>query len=117
MRRQLHAVGRCRGAAEAFGVADVVAFLAEAEAVPAGARGLLALPYLLGERAPWWNPDPRGALVGLRREHGRAEITRALVEGVGQQFALVRDAVIEAGGQVRSVRATGGLCCTTQDYE
>ena len=68
----------------------------------------MALPYLLGERAPWWQPGLTGALVGLRRSHGRAEITRAVVEGVAQQLALVRDAVLESGAEVRKVRATGG---------
>lgn len=88
--------------------ADVAALLNEAAEVPAGARGLVALPYLLGERAPWWESGVTGALVGLRRIHGRAEITRALVEGVAQQLALVRDAVVDAGADVHTVRATGG---------
>ncbi|GDY30695.1 gluconokinase [Gandjariella thermophila] len=94
-------------AADAFDV-KVGDLLAEAEAVPAGARGVFALPYLLGERAPWWDPDLRAALVGLRREHGRAEIARALVEGVAQQLALVQDAVAATGAPVESVRVTGG---------
>ncbi|GAA1338812.1 gluconokinase [Saccharothrix algeriensis] len=93
-------------AAEAFG-ADVVTLLDEAAAVPPGASGITALPYLLGERAPWWDPDARSALVGLRREHGRAEITRALVEGVAQQVALVLDAV-RSVADVHAVRVTGG---------
>lgn len=94
-------------AAETFGI-EVGALLDEACKVPAGAEGLIALPYLLGERAPWWQPGLTGSLVGLRRSHGRPEITRAVVEGVGQQLALVRDAVLEAGAEVRAVRATGG---------
>ena len=94
-------------AAEAFGV-DVADLLDEALAVPPGADGLLALPYLLGERAPWWEAGLTGALVGLRRSHGRAEITRAVVEGVAQQLALVKEAVLDAGAEVRAVRATGG---------
>lgn len=94
-------------ASEVFGV-PVADLLAEAEAEPPGAAGLLALPYLLGERAPWWDPDPRAVLVGLRREHGRAVITRAMVEGVGQQLALVLDAVRDAGAAVHEIRATGG---------
>jgi gluconokinase len=87
---------------------DVATLLSEAAEVPAGARGLVALPYLLGERAPWWEPDLTGALVGLRRIHGRAEITRALVEGVAQQLALVRDAVLDSGDEINAVHATGG---------
>ncbi len=94
-------------AAETFNV-DVGDLLDEAATVPVGANGLLSLPYLLAERAPWWDPDPRATLVGLRKEHGRAEITRALVEGVGQQLALVLDAVRSAGARVDTVRVTGG---------
>lgn len=88
--------------------AEMATLLSEAAEVPVGARGLLALPYLLGERAPWWESDLTGALVGLRRIHGPAEITRALVEGVAQQLALVRDAVLDSGADIDAVRATGG---------
>ncbi|MFR9728993.1 gluconokinase [Saccharopolyspora sp. MS10] len=94
-------------AADAFGV-EVGPLLDEALRVPAGADGLLALPYLLGERAPWWEAGLTGAFVGLRKAHGRAEMTRAVVEGVAQQLALVKDAVHDAGAEVRAVRATGG---------
>jgi gluconokinase len=66
--------------------------------------GLVALPYLLGERAPWWDPTAHAALLGLRREHTPQQITKALVEGVCQQLALVLDAV----PHVESLRITGG---------
>lgn len=95
-------------AAETFGDVPIEQLLAEAARIEPGAEGLIALPHLLAERAPWWNPDTRGALIGLRRGHGRAAITRAMVEGVGQQLALVRDSVLAAGAQVTTVRATGG---------
>jgi gluconokinase len=94
-------------AADTFG-ASVGDLLDEAAAVPVGANGLLALPYLLAERAPWWDPDPRASLIGLRREHTRADVTRALVEGVGQQLALVLDAVRSTGAEVGRIRVTGG---------
>lgn len=94
-------------AADSFGL-DVADLLDEAADVEPGADGLIALPYLLGERAPWWESGLTGALVGLRYAHGRAELARALVEGVAQQLALVRDAVVDAGAQVSGVRATGG---------
>ena len=84
------------------------ALLAEAEAVPVGSEGLLCLPYLLGERAPWWRPGLRGAYVGLRREHGRGHLVRAAVEGVCQQLALVHDALRGNGPEITEVRATGG---------
>jgi gluconokinase len=90
--------------------ADLIdaALLEEAAEVPAGSDGLLCLPYLLGERAPWWRSGLTGAYLGLRRYHRRPHLVRAAVEGVCQQLALVRDAVSDAGSAVREVRATGG---------
>ena len=84
------------------------ALVEEAATVPAGSDGLLCLPYLLGERAPWWRPGLTGAYLGLRREHRRPHLVRAAVEGVCQQLALVLDAVTDTGVPVREVRATGG---------
>ncbi len=94
-------------ASETFGV-ELPELLDEALEVPPGADGIVALPYLLGERAPWWEPGETATLLGLGRHHGRAEITRAIVEGVAQQLALVRDAVRDSGVPVDAVRATGG---------
>jgi gluconokinase len=82
--------------------------LEEAGRVPAGSEGLLCLPYLLGERAPWWQPGLHGAWIGLRRHHGRGHLVRSAVEGVCLQLAFVRVALEEAGVEVREVRATGG---------
>ncbi|MET9231380.1 gluconokinase [Lentzea sp. NPDC003310] len=75
-----------------------------AQAAGADSDGLVALPYLLGERAPWWDPTAHAAMLGLRREHTPQQITKALVEGVCQQLALVLDAV----PHVESLRITGG---------
>jgi len=50
--------------------------LVAAARVPAGSDGLLFLPYLRGERTPHFDPAARGALVGLRMNHGPAEVTR-----------------------------------------
>jgi gluconokinase len=84
------------------------ALLEEAATVPPGSGGLLCLPYLLGERAPWWRSGLSGAYLGLRRDHRRPHLVRAAVEGVCQLLALVRDAVAATGTPVREVRATGG---------
>lgn len=54
----------------------------EASKVPAGSDGLLFLPYLLGERAPIWNADARGAYFGLNIKHERAHFVRATIEGI-----------------------------------
>ncbi|MEU4692722.1 gluconokinase [Actinoplanes sp. NPDC023714] len=84
------------------------ALLLEAAGVKAGSDGLLCLPYLLGERAPWWRPGLRGAYLGLRREHTRPHLVRAAVEGVCQQLALVRDSFDAEGNTLTEIRATGG---------
>ena len=54
----------------------------EAEGTPAGAHGLLFLPYLAGERAPIWDSRASGAFFGIRNSHTRAHFTRAILEGV-----------------------------------
>jgi gluconokinase len=87
---------------------DIRTLLAEAEGVPPGSAGLLALPYLLGERAPWWRSGLRGAYIGLRRDHDRGHLVRSVIEGVAQQLALILAAVRDAGVEVSEIRATGG---------
>lgn len=82
--------------------------LQEAANVPFGSEGLLCLPYLLGERAPWWEPGLHGAWIGLRRHHRRGHLVRSAVEGVCMQLALVEVALDAADVHVREVRATGG---------
>jgi gluconokinase len=54
----------------------------EASQVPVGSEGLLFLPYLLGERAPIWNANARGAYFGLNIKHERKHFVRATIEGI-----------------------------------
>ena len=84
-----------------------VAVLELAASVPAGSEGLVMLPYLVAERAPLWNPDVPGTLVGVQREHTRAHMIRAALEGVCLQMRLILDQVDEVA-PVRRVLATGG---------
>jgi gluconokinase len=86
--------------------------LEEAAGITAGSEGLLCLPYLLGERAPWWRSGLRGGYLGLRREHGRPHLVRAAVEGVCQQLALVRDSFDAEGHPLTEIRATGGAAAS-----
>ena len=83
--------------------------LREAEAVPAGSDGLQFLPYLSGERTPHPDPLARGAFIGLTVRHGRAHMTRALLEGVSfglkDSFTLIQNAGL---GAITQVRASGG---------
>jgi gluconokinase len=47
--------------------------------------------------------------VGLARHHRRGHLTRAALEGVCQQLALVLASLRDAGNEVREIRATGGF--------
>jgi xylulokinase len=62
--------------------------LAEADDLDAGAGGLLALAWLGGARAPWWEPRAGLTFFGLSPAHTPAHLIRALVEGIA--FDAVR---------------------------
>ena len=81
---------------------------AQAAAVPAGAGGVLFLPYLLGERSPHWNPSARAAFVGMAMPHGRGELARAVLEGVAFNLRLVLDALRGQGVEIGAMRLIGG---------
>ena len=56
------------------------------------------VPYLAGERAPLWNPDVRGLLLGLADGHGPAETARAVLAGTLLSARHVLDVVESATG-------------------
>lgn len=78
---------------------------------PPGANGLLFLPYLMGERSPYWNPQARGALLGLKKNSRRADVFRACYEGVALNLKIIWEALkpinkaqqlVVIGGQANS---------------
>ncbi len=79
-----------------------------ASGVEPGAQGLFFLPYLIGERSPHWNPKARAAFVGLSMVHGRAEMARAVLEGVAFNLRLILDAFREQGALISALRIIGG---------
>jgi len=94
------------GTAERF---DTLARLErEAEALPAGAQGLLALPYWAGVMNPYWDDDAGGALVGLRADHSTAHIYRAICEGLAFEQRLGFELLEASAGKVGSITVTGG---------
>jgi len=56
---------------------------------PAGSNGLLFLPYMLGERTPWWDPNARGAFIGLSLASTRADICRSVLEGITMNLGII----------------------------
>jgi len=84
------------------------ALMAEAATAPAGSQGLYWLPYLMGERTPHLDATARGGWIGLTASHRRAELIRALIEGVSYSQKDCLEIVEGLGVPVGSVRASGG---------
>jgi len=80
---------------------------------PAGSRGLIFLPYLLGERSPRWDLHARGAFIGLTIQHDASDMARAVAEGVTMNLRLILDAFREQGGATGSIRAIGSPAQST----
>lgn len=81
----------------------------EAALVSPGSNGLIFLPFLAGERAPFWNADARGTLIGLSLGHKQAHMARATLEGVAYRMFSIFDALRELAGAPHEVRAAGGF--------
>ena len=94
--------------ADAAGL-DAFAYLdREAASVPPGSEQLFFLPYLMGERAPHFDPNARACFIGLSARHGRPEMTRAVMEGVSFAFADCLALCHEMGVRVDSMTLCGG---------
>ncbi len=76
---------------------------------PAGADGLLFVPYLFGERSPLWREDLTGAFVGLSPLHGPPHLARAVLEGISMGAGGIYHALVEHAGPRQEIRAGGGF--------
>jgi xylulokinase len=74
-----------------------------------GARGLIFIPYLLGERVPFWDPDVRAVFFGLERNHTRKDIMRSIFETAGFNALNMLKAIEKSGVPVKRIRISGGL--------
>ncbi len=79
----------------------------EIETSPAGSNGVIFLPYLLGERAPRWNPDAKGTFLGLKAETTRADMLRSVLEGVSMNLAIVLD-ILRTQVPIDEIMVVGG---------
>jgi gluconokinase len=77
--------------------------------VPAGAGGLLFLPYLHGERAPIWDEESCGVFFGLRTSHQLPHFARAAAEGVCFALYHILSSLEDVCGQVSQITISGGL--------
>ena len=86
---------------------------AESDAVAASVEDtgdVWFVPALLGLGAPYWDFGARGTLVGLTRGTGRAEVVRAVLEGVAHRGAdLIEAAEADSGARIDTIRVDGGM--------
>ncbi len=72
--------------------------------------GVHVVPAFTGLGAPYWDPEARGAILGLTRDTGRNEIVRATLEAVSFQVADLMGAMsADAGSWPRLLRVDGGM--------
>lgn len=76
------------------------------DAAQAEPSDLICLPYLTGERTPYWDASLRGSFFGLGEHHTRADLARAGLEGVAFSLAGVFDLL---GAEDKPVQLSGGV--------
>ncbi len=76
--------------------------------VPAGSGGVVFLPYLNGERTPYWDPAARGIFYGLNLSTEKAHFIKAIMEGVSFALRNNIETVESLGIEINQVRAVGG---------
>lgn len=95
--------------AKKLGIDPYELMITYAEKVPAGAEGLIFLPFLSGERAPYWNANARGVFFGISLHHKREHFIRAVLEGVIMSVFSVGAALRDLAGPAKDIRASGGF--------
>jgi gluconokinase len=79
-----------------------------AMAIPIGSEGLLFLPYLLGERAPIWNPNARGSYFGINIKHEKQHFVRATIEGILYEIYSIGK-TLQEHSSINSLTANGSF--------
>lgn len=89
----------------------VITHAAETEALARGARddGVYLVPAFTGLGAPWWDAEARGAIFGLTRATGPAELARAALEAACFQTRDLVQAAAEDGVRPQALRIDGGM--------
>lgn len=83
----------------------------KASSIPAGADGLVFVPYLLGERAPIWDASAKGSLIGLTINHQQAHFVRAAMEGIVLGLFHIAEVLIPEFDDRKeiTIQASGGF--------
>ncbi|MFO0951318.1 MAG: xylulokinase [Isosphaeraceae bacterium] len=91
-------------AARAQGIDPYFLLTDQAALAGVGAEGLFFLPYLTGERTPHFDPDAKGAWVGLTVRHGRPHLIRSVLEGAAYAMRDSLELIREMGVAIHQVR-------------
>ena len=94
--------------AKALGLDPYELLKDEAALAGPGAEGLFFLPYLTGERAPYYDSDAKGAWVGLTVRHGRPHLARSILEGSSYAMRDSLELIREMGVNIEQIRVSGG---------
>jgi glycerol kinase len=93
-----------------MGLIDTAAASEQVAAQCADSGGVFFVPALLGLGTPVWDFGARGTLLGLTRGTGRAEVVRAVLEGVAHRGAdMLEAAETDAGRSITALRVDGGM--------
>lgn len=104
--KQLCGTVRERAKAEGCSVYDILN--REAEALPIGAEGVVALDFFQGNRTPYVDPDVRGMFYGLSLGHTPAHMYRAIIESICYGTEAILEVFREAGFHPDSIVISGG---------
>ena len=94
-------------AQELFDIPTPRAFDSSASQAPAGAGGLIYLPYLEGERSPVFDAQAQGVFFGMNTTHKREHFLRAILEGVGCSISQILD-ILRERQTISELRIIGG---------
>lgn len=87
--------------------------ISEAFHAEAGCKGLLFLPYLLGERAPMWDARARGGFIGISHLHEKQHFARAIIEGIC--YSLYHNTgILQKMNNIRGIYVSGGFTRSRQ---
>lgn len=97
--------------AEELGIEPYDLITRLAEKISPGAEGLIVLPFLTGERSPFWNDKAQGSVVGFNLKHNRSHLIRAVMESVCYRLFSVYSALKDTFkvDRFNEVRAGGGF--------
>lgn len=76
---------------------------------PVGSHGVVVLPHFKGVAAPFWNPKAKGVFFNVTLATTRADMARAVLEGISLDMALNFELIKEVMGSCTRISIAGGM--------